>query len=103
MCRYRFYIGRPNGDRKRRSDQERQTIIGVTSSTDTICMYAEFLALQFKSPKICEKLLKWRAVTSQICKRTMGHTPQQRLPVNLLMVTQIFDIMRHTRVNRINI
>ena len=36
MCRYRFYIGRPNGDRKRHSDQERQTIIGVTSSTDTI-------------------------------------------------------------------
>ena len=55
-------------------------------------MYAELLAPQLKSPKICEQLLKWRAVTSQIRKRTMGHTPQQRLPVNLLMVTQIFDI-----------
>ena len=55
-------------------------------------MYAEFLALQFKSPKICEKLLKWRPVTSQIRKRTMGHTPQQSLPVKLLMLIQICDI-----------
>ena len=92
MCRYRFYIGRPNSDRKWRSDQEPQTIIGVTSSTDTICMYAEFLALQFKSSKFFEKLLKWRAVTSQIRKRTMGHLPQQRFPVKMLMLTQIFGI-----------
>ena len=83
----------------------------INPSTDTICMYAEFLARRFKSPKSVKNYIsgvrllhKYVSVEAPALRSfeldlmiraldlTMGHTPQQRLPVNLLMLKQICDI-----------
>ena len=83
----------------------------INPSTDTICMYAEFLARRFKSPKSVKNYIsgvrllhKYVSVEAPALRSfeldlmiraldlTMGHTPQQRLPVNLSMLKQICDI-----------